>query len=104
MQTMKQRILAMIQRLPEDVDLDRVFYHLGVMKGIDEALEQSRRGEVTDHDEIERRFLGDQWHESDSNGPPKRKVTSKGSERASHSTPRKRRKKSAAGSSPQPRP
>jgi hypothetical protein len=55
--TRKQRILAFLQKLPEDVSYDRVLYHVSVMKDIEAALAESERGEGVEHEELFRRLL-----------------------------------------------
>lgn len=48
----KERILRLLQKLPDDVTYDRVIYHLGVMQAVEIGLQQAERGEVIDHDEL----------------------------------------------------
>ena len=55
--TRKERILNFLQKLPDDVSYDRVLYHVGVMKAIEEALVESERGEGIEHEELFRRLL-----------------------------------------------
>jgi hypothetical protein len=50
--TRKQKILQMIEKLPDDVTYARVVYHLGVMRSIEIGLEQAARGEGLEHDEF----------------------------------------------------
>jgi hypothetical protein len=50
--TRKQKILQLIEKLPDDVTYGRVIYHIGVMRAIEIGLEQAERGEVIDHDEL----------------------------------------------------
>jgi hypothetical protein len=50
--TRKQKILRMIERLPEDVSYERVAYDLSILQDIEIGLEQAARGEGIDHDEL----------------------------------------------------
>jgi hypothetical protein len=50
--TLKQRIIEMLQRLPDDIDFDRAIEGIYVLRCVEEAREQVRRGEVYDHDEV----------------------------------------------------
>ena len=50
--TRKQKILQMIEKLPDDVTYGRVIYPIGVMRAIEIGLEQAERGEVIEHDEL----------------------------------------------------
>ncbi len=57
--TTKQKILRMIEKLPENVSYDRVLYHVHTMKKIEIGLQQAERGEVIDHDELFAELLGE---------------------------------------------
>jgi hypothetical protein len=57
--TRKERILNFLQKLPDDVSYDRVLYHVGVMKAVEEALIESERGEGIEHEELFRRLLSE---------------------------------------------
>ena len=50
--TIKQKILRMIERLPEDVAYDRVLYHIEVMQRIEERLAVADKEPKIDHDEL----------------------------------------------------
>jgi predicted transcriptional regulator len=50
--TRKEKILRMVQKLPDDVTYDQVMYHLDVMSAIERGLEQAERGEGMDHDDL----------------------------------------------------
>jgi hypothetical protein len=52
-------MLNSLQKLPDDVSFDRVLYHIGVMKGIEEALVEADRGEEVEHEEFFRRIEGE---------------------------------------------
>jgi hypothetical protein len=55
--TIKEKILRMIERLPDDVTYDRVMYHLDVMKHIELGLDDLEKGRLIDHDELFDRLL-----------------------------------------------
>lgn len=96
--TRKEQILRFVQKLDEDVSFDRVIYHLSVMKGVEIGLQQAERGEGMEHDEFFERLLAEEWPESKSVGPRKRKTTSgKSSETSAENPPRGSRKRSPAG-------
>jgi hypothetical protein len=57
--TRKERILNFLQKLPDDVTYDRVLYHVGVMKAVEEALIESERGEGAEHEELFDRLLNE---------------------------------------------
>jgi hypothetical protein len=50
--TRKQKILYMIEKLPEDVSYEQVLYKLSILQDIEISLEQAARGEGIDHDEL----------------------------------------------------
>jgi hypothetical protein len=54
--TRKDRILNFLQKLPDDVSFERVLYHIGVMKAIEEALVESELGEGIEHEKLFRRL------------------------------------------------
>ena len=55
--TRKERILNFLQKLPDDVSYDRVLYHVGVMRAIEEAIIESEQGEGIEHEELFRQLL-----------------------------------------------
>ena len=55
--TRKERILNFLQKLPDDVSYDRVLYHVGVMRAIEEAIIESEQGEGIEHEEFFRQLL-----------------------------------------------
>ena len=48
----KQKIMWMLERLPEDVSYDEVLYHIVTLRDIAIGLEQAARGEGIEHDEF----------------------------------------------------
>jgi hypothetical protein len=52
--TTKQRIIEMLQRLPDDIDYDRAIESIYVMSRIDVGLRESDAGEGTEHEEFMR--------------------------------------------------
>jgi len=50
--TPKEKILRLLEILPEDVTYEQVLYRISVIQSIDIGLEQAARGEVIDHDEL----------------------------------------------------
>jgi hypothetical protein len=57
--TIKQKIIEMLQRLPDDIDYDRAIEGIYVIQRVDEALQQIERGEVYDDEEVMAELLGD---------------------------------------------
>ena len=49
-QTTKQRIIEMLQRLPDDIDFDRAIEGIYVLQKVEVALDQVERGEVYDEE------------------------------------------------------
>ncbi len=52
----KEQVIAMIEELPNDVDLDDIEYHLYVRRKIMRGLEDIRSGRVLSHEDVEKRF------------------------------------------------
>jgi hypothetical protein len=48
--TSKKRVLRMLRRFADGVSIERILYHLGVMRRIEIGLAQSDRGEGTEHE------------------------------------------------------
>jgi predicted transcriptional regulator len=48
----KQKILDVIQRMPEDGTIDDAIYRLNLLKAVAEGLEDAEQGRVYDHDEV----------------------------------------------------
>lgn len=57
--TVKNTIIEMLQRLPDDIDYDRAIESIYVLRRIEIGLQQADRGEGTDHEEFMRELLGD---------------------------------------------
>jgi hypothetical protein len=57
--TVKQRIIEMLQRLPDDLDFDRAIEGIYVLQKVEIGLDQIRRGEVYEDDEMMAELLGD---------------------------------------------
>jgi len=57
--TIKQRIIEMVERLPDDIDYDRAIEGIYVLQKVEVALEQIERGEVYDDDEVMAELLDD---------------------------------------------
>jgi hypothetical protein len=83
----KECVLQMVSRLPDDVTLDRILYHLDVLRRVEIGLEQADREEGTEHEELFRR-LEKEWQ--------------KESKSAGRQTPRKNLKTSGAKSQKTP--
>jgi hypothetical protein len=48
--TRKQRILGLIQRLPDDIGFKHIIYHLTVLKGVEIGVERALSGASIDDD------------------------------------------------------
>ena len=57
--TDKQKIIEMLQRLPDDIDYDRAIEGIYVLQKVEVALAQVRRGEILDDEEVMSELLGD---------------------------------------------
>lgn len=57
--SIKQKIIDMLQRLPDDIDYDRAIEGIYVIQRVDEALDQMARGEVYDDEEVMSELLSD---------------------------------------------
>lgn len=55
----KQKIIEMLQRLPDDLDYDRAVEHIFILRRIEIGLEQANRGEGIEHEDFMRELLGD---------------------------------------------
>jgi predicted transcriptional regulator len=55
----KQKILTVIQSLPEEVGIDEAIDRLYLLWKIEEGLRQSDSGELTDHGEFMKELLDD---------------------------------------------
>jgi predicted transcriptional regulator len=56
-ETVKQRAIAALQTLPEDATIDEAIERLCLIAKIDEGLRQADAGQLTDHEEVKKRFL-----------------------------------------------
>jgi predicted transcriptional regulator len=56
-ETIKQRAIQALQTLPDDATIDDAIERLCLIAKIEEGLRQSEAGQLTDHDEVEKRFL-----------------------------------------------
>jgi predicted transcriptional regulator len=56
-ETVKQRSIEALQNLPEDATIDDAIERLCLIAKIEEGLRQSDAGQLTDHDEVKKRFL-----------------------------------------------
>lgn len=56
--TTKEKILAVVETLPDDVSYDDAIEQLEVLRRIERGLAQADRGEVIDHDELMDELLG----------------------------------------------
>ena len=54
--TEKERILTLVQQLPDDVTLDDVMYELYVRAVLDRSGADEAAGRVISHDEVKKRF------------------------------------------------
>ncbi len=97
--TRKEKILRMIQKLPDDVSFDKVIYNLDLMKAVEISVAQIARGEYITHEDLEKELREKGWlDEPKSTGPKTRAKTSTASSASSAAaTPRKRRGSSRAG-------
>jgi predicted transcriptional regulator len=57
--TNKQRILDVIDRLPDDVSVEQAIDELYFWEKVQAGLRQADAGELIPHEEVEREFLGD---------------------------------------------
>jgi hypothetical protein len=57
--SIKQKIIDMLHRLPDDMDYDRAIEGIYVLQKVEVAREQVRRGEVYEDDEVMQELLGD---------------------------------------------
>jgi len=51
MQT-KQRVRALLDRLPDDCSLDDVLYHVYVLHAVEQGREEAAGGETIPHDQV----------------------------------------------------
>jgi predicted transcriptional regulator len=56
-ETVKQRAIEALQALPDDATIDDAIEQLCLIAKIEEGLRQSDAGQLTDHEEVKKRFL-----------------------------------------------
>ena len=56
MKSAKQRAMALIDKLPDDVSTETIMTELLLVKTIDERLEAVERGETVSHEEAKKRL------------------------------------------------
>jgi predicted transcriptional regulator len=56
-ETIKQRAIQALEALPDDATIDDAIERLCLIAKIEEGLRQSEAGQLTDHEEVEKRFL-----------------------------------------------
>jgi predicted transcriptional regulator len=61
--TAKEDVMAMLRRLPDDVSIQRIEYHVSVMAGIQEAIEDIEAGRTVTQAEVER--LMEEWEDDE---------------------------------------
>jgi hypothetical protein len=62
--TNKEKILALVERMPPDVDLGEAVYRLELLRRVEIAREQVERGEVIDDEELEEWLMRDEQKET----------------------------------------
>lgn len=67
--TVKEEVLRMIQRLPDDCTLEDVQYHLMVRARVERGLAEARAGQTRSQNEVEQMVQG--WAKSSGPGEPK---------------------------------
>lgn len=55
--TVKQRAIEALQTLPDDATIDDAIERLCLIAKIEEGLRQADAGQLTDHEEVKKRFL-----------------------------------------------
>lgn len=55
----KQKIIEMLKRLPDDVDYDRAIEGIYVLRRIEIGLEQATAGKGTEHERFMKELLGE---------------------------------------------
>lgn len=56
--TTKELVRQTLDGLPDDVTIDEVIERLYLLRKIEEGLRQAEAGDVIDHEDVEREFLG----------------------------------------------
>lgn len=57
MQTAKQEVNKLLNRLPEDCSLEDVQYHLSVLQKIERGLKDAEEGRIYTQEEVEKRMV-----------------------------------------------
>jgi hypothetical protein len=57
--TTKQKIIDMLQRLPDDIDYERAIEGIVALRGIDAGLAWAARGEAGNYELLQRELLGE---------------------------------------------
>ncbi len=57
MQTAKQEVNELLNRLPEDCSLEDVQYHLSVLQKIERGLKDAEEGRIYTQEEVEKRMV-----------------------------------------------
>jgi hypothetical protein len=57
--TTKQKILRLVEQLPDDINIDQAIDRLYLLQKIETGLQQARRGEGKDHDEFMKELLAE---------------------------------------------
>ncbi len=56
METPKQQVQEILEKLPEDASLEDIQYHIYVRQKIEQGLEDVSAGRVVSHEEVQRRL------------------------------------------------
>jgi predicted transcriptional regulator len=56
METAKEQVQQILERLPEDASLEDIQYHIYVRQKIEQGLEDVEAGRVVSHEEVQRRL------------------------------------------------
>jgi predicted transcriptional regulator len=59
----KQDVIEMLRRLPDDVGMEDIEYHVSVMAGVERGLRDIEAGRVVTRAEVER--MMDEWAQAD---------------------------------------
>lgn len=54
--TLKQRIIEVVQQLPDDVTVEDAMERLYFLAKVERGIAQSERGDTISHDEVRKRF------------------------------------------------
>ncbi len=56
MSSIKQKALSMIKRLPDDIDMEAIMYHLSVIEKIHKGQQAVKDGRTVSHEDAKKRF------------------------------------------------